>query len=691
MMSKISPEHLARGAYVYVRQSTADQLRHNHESRRRQYALADRARTLGWSEVVVIDDDLGVSASGVARPGFERLLVAICGGQVGAVISIEASRLARNGRDWHTLLEFCALVGCVIVDEDGVYDPRSVNDRLLLGMKGTMSEMELSLLRQRSVEALKLKAARGDLHTTVAIGYVRSEGDRIELDADLRIREAIAAVFTRFALAGSARQVLLWFRQERIELPAAVYDDGRRTVVWRLPVYNTVLKILTNPVYAGAYAFGRTETRVRIEAGRKRVVRGHRRAQEHWQVLIQEHHEGYIDWSHYEHNQRVISDNTNMRGSMARGALRQGEALLAGLLRCAHCGRKLHVAYSGADGDTARYHCKGAAINHGSPQGCISFGSLRVDEAVSREVLSVLRPIGVQAALHAIDQRADEDHAKRRQLELALEQARFEAARAQRQFDVVDPGNRLVAAELERRWNERLAEISRREAEIEALQALTRPSLSPGQHADLMAMGADLPRAWSHPAAGNEVRKRILRCIIREIVARVAETRIELIIHWQGGDHTELSVVKNRVGQHRWTTDIEVQTLITQLARQLNDGTIASLLNRLGHRTAKGHTWTEMRVRSFRGDHRIAVYKAGEREARGELTLEQAADALGTSKMTVLRMIAVGSLQGTQACKGAPWVIKAIDVQRPEIRAAVATPARGPRPEDPRQFPLDIQ
>lgn len=690
-MSKISPEHLARGAYVYVRQSTADQLRHNHESRRRQYALADRARTLGWSEVVVIDDDLGVSASGVARPGFERLLVAICGGQVGAVISIEASRLARNGRDWHTLLEFCALVGCVIVDEDGVYDPRSVNDRLLLGMKGTMSEMELSLLRQRSVEALKLKAARGDLHTTVAIGYVRSEGDRIELDADLRIREAIAAVFTRFALAGSARQVLLWFRQERIELPAAVYDDGRRTVVWRLPVYNTVLKILTNPVYAGAYAFGRTETRVRIEAGRKRVVRGHRRAQEHWQVLIQEHHEGYIDWSHYEHNQRVISDNTNMRGSMARGALRQGEALLAGLLRCAHCGRKLHVAYSGADGDTARYHCKGAAINHGSPQGCISFGSLRVDEAVSREVLSVLRPIGVQAALHAIDQRADEDHAKRRQLELALEQARFEAARAQRQFDVVDPGNRLVAAELERRWNERLAEISRREAEIEALQALTRPSLSPGQHADLMAMGADLPRAWSHPAAGNEVRKRILRCIIREIVARVAEARIELVIHWQGGDHTELSVVKNRVGQHRWTTDIEVQTLITQLARQLNDGTIASLLNRLGHRTAKGHTWTEMRVRSFRGDHRIAVYKAGEREARGELTLEQAADALGTSKMTVLRMIAVGSLQGTQACKGAPWVIKAIDVQRPEIRAAVATPARGPLPEDPRQFPLDIQ
>src|ERR1039457_2108034 len=234
-MSKISPEHLARSAYVYVRQSTADQLRNNHESRRRQYALADRARVLGWSDVVFIDDGLCVSAGGVARPGFDRLLAAICNGQVGAVVSIEASRLARNGRDWHTLLEFCALVGSIIIGEAGVYERRSVNDRLLLGMKGTMSEMELSLLRQRSVEALKLKASRGDLHTTVAIGYVRSEDDRIEQDPDLRIREAISAVFARFAQVGSVRQVLLWFRQERIELPSAVYDGGRRAVVWRLP------------------------------------------------------------------------------------------------------------------------------------------------------------------------------------------------------------------------------------------------------------------------------------------------------------------------------------------------------------------------------------------------------------------------------------------------------------------------
>jgi len=692
-MSKIGPEHLARSAYVYVRQSTADQLRHNHESRRRQYALADRARVLGWSDVVVIDDDLGVSAGGVARPGFERLLAAICSGEAGAVVSIEASRLARNGRDWHTLLEFCALVGSVIVDEDGVYDPRSVNDRLLLGMKGTMSEMELSLLRQRSVEALKLKAARGDLYTMVAVGFVRGDGDRIELDPDLRIRSAIAAVFQRFAQAGSVRQALLWFRQERIELPAVDYVDGRRSVQWKLPVYNTLLRMLTNPVYAGAYAFGRTETRSRIEAGRKRVVRGHRRAREDWQVLIVQHHGGYIDWETYEHNQRVIADNTNMRGSMARGSLRRGEALLAGLLRCGHCARKLHIAYSGSDGNTARYHCKGAAINHGSLERCISFGSLRVDQVVASQVLSTLRPLGIQAALQAIEQHARDDQTKRRQLELALEQARFEAARAQRQFDAVDPGNRLVAGELERRWNERLAQVASKQAELDALDAQAPSSLTAQQRETLLRMGADLPLAWHDPAAGNEVRKRILRSVIKEIIVRVDDevSEIQMVIHWQGGDHTALRVAKNRVGQHRWATPPDVQKLIEQLARQLNDAGIAALLNRLGHRTAKGHTWTEMRVRSYRGDHRIAVYRQGEREQRDEVTLEQAANALQMSTMTVLRLIATGAIAATQACRGAPWVIARSELDRPELRSSIAPARKSPLTADPNQIPLQLQ
>jgi DNA invertase Pin-like site-specific DNA recombinase len=689
-MSKLSAEHLSRGAYVYVRQSTPDQLRHNHESRRRQYALAERARALGFADVVVIDDDLGITASGIERPGFERLLAAICRGSVGAVVSIEASRLARNGRDWHTLLEFCAVVGSLIVDESGVYDPRSPDDRFMLGMKGTFSEMELSMFRQRSVEALKLKAARGDLHTTVAIGYVRGPDDRIELDPDLRIQQAIGLVFAKFAELHSARQVLLWLRQEAIALPSAQYGPQGRSVLWKLPVYGTVLRILTNPVYAGTYTFGRTESQVCIEDGRKRVRRGIPRARERWQVLIGEHHEGYISWDTYEHNQRVIADNANMKGEMVRGMLRRGEALLAGLLRCGHCGRKLHVAYSGEGGNTSRYHCRGASINHGAGN-CIAFGSLRVDQAISAELLRLLKPLGIEAALTAIDQNEAGHDAKRQHIELALEQARFEATRAHRQYDAADPDNRLVTAELERRWNERLAAVARHEQELAALGSQCATSLSEEQRSQLLALGSDLDRAWNHPAANPETRKRILRAVLKEIVVHLGEAQIELKLHWQGGDHTELCVPRNRSGMHRWKTDAGIEELIGALARLMSDGAIAALLNRSGKRTAKGHTWTEARVRSFRGDRHIAVYREGERSERGELTLDETAKALNISKMTALRMISCGVLPAKQLCKGAPWVICRSDLETPAIRHAAEAGVRGPLPGSTDQISLDFQ
>src|SRR5499426_2716995 len=292
---KITPDHLARGAFIYIRQSTVDQLANNHESRRRQYGLADRARTLGWTDVTVIDDDLGRSGSGVSRPGFERLLAAICEGRVGAVFAIEASRLARNGRDWHTLIEFCGLVGTVIVDEDGIYDPRHPNDRLLLGMKGTMSELELSLFRRRSQEALKQKARRGALFLCVAVGYVKAGRDRIEKDPDQRVQEALSLVFAKFVELQSVRQVHVWLRDEGIALPVACHGAAEgRSIVWRLPLYNSVHNILTNPVYAGAYAFGRTMSKVSVEDGRKRVKRGVRRPPSEWGVLLKDQQEGYI-------------------------------------------------------------------------------------------------------------------------------------------------------------------------------------------------------------------------------------------------------------------------------------------------------------------------------------------------------------------------------------------------------------
>ena len=565
-MTKITPEHLARQAIVYIRQSTADQVANNLESQRRQYNLPERARQLGWSDVAVIDDDLGRSGGGIARPGFEKLLAAICEGRVGAVVSVEASRLARNGRDWHTLLEFCGLVGTLIVDEDGVYDPRHPNDRLLLGMKGTMSEMELSIFRQRSLEALKQKARRGELFMTVAIGYLRVAHDRIEKDPDRRIREAIDLVFAKFTELQTVRQVHVWLRQERIALPAVVHGADGRRVEWKLPVYNTIHHILTNPIYAGAYTFGRTASRVTIDAGRKKIVRGFRRSRSDWEVLINDHHEVYITWGEFERNQQLIADNANGKTFMSRGAIRRGEALLAGLFRCGHCGRKLHVAYSGVNGSAGRYHCRGSQMNHGG-SACISFGGMRVDHAVGMEVIARVQPLGVEAALAAMEARGRENQEKRRQVELALEQARYETARARRQYDAVDPDNRLVAGELERRWNERLLVVRALEDERDALAAVQDASLSEEDRQRLLALGSDLERAWNSAGATPATRKRIIRTLINEIVVCISDQTLDLVVHWNGGDHTALKVKKNRIGQHRWSAAADVVDLVRSLAR----------------------------------------------------------------------------------------------------------------------------
>jgi excisionase family DNA binding protein len=689
-MSKITSEHLARQAVVYIRQSTPDQVANNLESKRRQYGLADRTRQLGWNDVAVIDDDLGRSGGGVARPGFEKLLAAICEGRVGAVVSIEASRLARNGRDWHTLLEFCGLVGTLIVDEDGIYDPRHPNDRLLLGMKGTMSEMELSVLRQRSLEALKQKARRGELFMTVAIGYVRIGNNRIEKDPDRRIAKAIALVFTKFTEVQSVRQVHLWFRHERIPLPAVTYGVEGRLIEWKLPVYNTILHILTNPIYAGAYAFGRTGSRVSIETGRKKVVRGFKKERKDWEVLIPNHHESYLSWTDYERNLSLIADNANGKNPMSRGALRRGEALLAGLLRCGHCGRKLHVAYSGTDGNTGRYHCQGGFINHGGDR-CISFGGMRIDRDVAAEVIERLQPLGIEAALaaQAVRSRASED--KRRQVELALEQARYEVGRARRQYDAVDPDNRLVASELETRWNERLAVVRNLETELEGLATSPATDPTPADCERLMTLGADLQRAWTSPGVTPETRKRIVRTLIDEIVVRVEDNALDLVIRWHGGDHSALKVKKNRTGQHRWSTAGETVDLLRVLARQMPDKAIAAVLNRAGKTTGRGNGWTQSRVCSLRSHNAIATYREGERRERGEVTLDEAAEVLSVSPSTVRRLIKDGQLAAGQLCKGAPWIIRTADLERADVkRAATARRLRRPPSGDALQKELEL-
>src|SRR5271165_2096404 len=677
-MMKITPDHLARGAFIYIRQSTADQLANNRESRLRQYGLADRARALGWTDVTVIDDDLGRSGSGVSRPGFEKLLAAICEGRVGAVFAIEASRLARNGRDWHTLIEFCGLVGAVIVDEDGVYEPRHPNDRLLLGMKGTMSELELSLLRARSMEALKQKARRGELFFTVAVGYVKAGRDKIEIDPDLRVREAISLVFARFSEMQSIRQVFLSLLADQIALP---YIDskssGQRQLRWKLPVYSTVDNLLTNPVYAGAYVFGRTGSRTTIENGRKRILRGYRKDRSDWAVLLVDHHEGYLSWTDFERNQRLIADNANGKGMMVRGAVRKGEALLAGLLRCGHCGRRLLVSYNGTKGDIGRYYCDATRSNPGAAA-CISFGALRVDQAVGVEIVRLLQPLGVEAAVRAITDCEHQSGEKQRQLELALEQARYEAARARRQYDTVDPDNRLVAGELERRWNERLLAVRALEGERETMLERPETPLSEVDRERLLQMGADLEAAWHHPAATAVTRKRIIRTVLREVVARVEDDLIHLLLHWQGGDHTRITVRKNRRGQTRWAVEPETMDLIRACARLMPDKAIAGMLNRTGKRTGRLNGWTQSRVRGFRNTHGIAVYVDGEWAERGELTLTETARMLNLSPITVLRRIRAGMIPAEQYCKGAPWVIKRRDIEGQHLVERVKTSRQGP-------------
>ena len=375
---------------------------------------------------------------------------------------------------------------------------------------------------------------------------------------------------------------------------------------------------------------------------------------------------------------------------MSRGALRRGEALLAGLLRCGHCGRKLHVAYSGTDGNTGRYHCQGGFINHGGDR-CISFGGMRIDRDIGAEVIARLQPLGIEAALaaQAVRSRASED--KRRQVELALEQARYEVGRARRQYDAVDPDNRLVAAELETRWNERLTIVRDLEAELEELTTSLATEPTPADRERLMMLGADLQKAWTSAGVTPEARKRIVRTLIDEIVVRVEDNALDLVIRWHGGDHSALKVKKNRTGQHRWSVEGETIDLVRVLARQMPDKAIASVLNRAGKTTGRGNGWTQSRVCSLRSHNAIATYREGERRERGEVTLDEAAAALSVSPSTVRRLIKDGQLSANQLCKGAPWIIRAADLDRSDVKgAATARRLRRPPSSNPLQKTLEL-
>jgi DNA invertase Pin-like site-specific DNA recombinase len=670
MNEKIHDDHLQRAAYVYVRQSCPHQVRHHLEGQRRQYALADRARDLGFARVSVIDDDLGKSGSGSQdRPGFSRLLTAVCQGQVGAVLAMEASRLARNNRDWHHLIDLCALTDTVLVDDDGIYDPRSLNDRLLLGLKGSMAEFELGLMRQRARAAFLDMVKRGLVMWEVPVGYVRADDHGVEMIPDRQVQEAIYGVFRKFRELSSARQTLLWYREENVPLPQLALGSKGREVSWAIPEGGRILQILNNPCYAGAFAYGRTVTRTVANGDAKKTVR-REKPQEEWAILILDHHPGYIRWEEYLHNRQILEGNVARRKGEPGGAAKGGGALLSGLLRCGRCGRKLTVAYSGSTGRVPSYHCQGERIDRGSAE-CLCVGSLRVDRAVTNTVLEAIQPTGIEAAVAVMERTGQEEDENRKSLQLALEKARYEARRAQRQYDAVDPDNRLVAGELEARWNESLRKVAELEDRIAALGDRP-PPLTEQQKDRLFALAADLPVVWNHPEAPVELKKRILRTVLTEVVIDSKENEHVLWLHWQGGIHTELRVQRNGRGKHRYATDEKVMELIQELSKVCDDRAMTGILNRLGYRTPHGKPWRSQHVANVRYYYRLPNFP----KCRDWVTLEQAAKELHVSDTLIKRLIRQKVLPAKQVVKYAPWIIRREDLASSGVKRQIQA-ARG--------------
>jgi DNA invertase Pin-like site-specific DNA recombinase len=671
MNPKITPEHLGRGAVVYVRQSTLGQVVEHTESQRRQYALAESARTMGFASVTTIDEDLGRSGSGlVERPGFQRLVAIVCEGSIGAVFCIEASRLARNGRDWHHLIDLCARVGAVLVDAEGVYDPRLTNDRLLLGLKGTMSEYELSLLRQRGLAARDSKAKRGELRFCLPPGYCWNELGRIELDPDERVVDGVRLVFRKFRELGSARQVLLWAKQTNIHLPVIRQGVRASRVEWKTAAYHHVLEILQNPLYAGAYVFGRTTGRTRVLEGRARKTNGHRKPMEQWNVLLRDHHPGYITWDEYLANQMMIAENAHMQKRMARKSGRGGRALLTGLARCGRCGRMMRVFYGSKAGSVHRYQCRGDDMHVGAGL-CVGIGGVRVDRAVAAQLLEAVAPHAIDAALEAAERASRANADVRAAVERELEEARYEARLASRRYEAVDPQKRLVARELEARWEaalKRVAELEERVARLDIV-AVSRPQVD---RSALLALAHDLPAAWNAPTTDARTKQRLVRVLIREAIIDLDDATHEAVvtIHWSGGRHTEVRVARVKVGRYPADRSPSAVEVMRKMGGKWSDLDLAVTMNRMRCKGVDGTTWTTVRVKELRERLGIAAYDPNAERIQ-TVSVDEAARRLEICVGSVHRLIRERILPATQIMPSAPWQIPVAALDSEAVRIGV--------------------
>ena len=605
---KVKPEHLARKAIVYLRQSTDKQVRQNQESQRLQYEVAERMRALGWKQVETIDSDLGSSAAmaSARREGFERILSSVALGEVGIVGSREVSRLSRTDKDWCRLLEVCQIFGTLIADEQQVYDLNYLDDQLVLGIKGTLSVVELKVLRQRLQAGQESKARRGELFKRLPVGYERDALGKVVFHPDRRVCEAIQLVFVKFRERWSVRQTFQWFRDHDVELPANPIQGTQ--LVWKIPTQSLVRDILINPFYAGAYVWGRRPVATLLVEGKLEKRQGAFRRAEDCRVFIPHHHVGYIDWATYEENRRMIQRNSvNWEGDEATTAIRAGQGLLVGLLRCGHCGRKLHVRYWGGRGTHARYLCKGDYDDGG--EYCLGFGGASVDHRLSQELLKVISSFGVEASLKAVAELRAGDVAQCATLSSKLEQLEYEARKAFEQYDAVDARNRLVAGELERRWNEKLEEVESTKRHLADLDA-QRHLLSPDEEARIRWMGENCAEVWQSDHCPPTLKKMIFRTALEEIIvgADAENKTLRFTLHWKGGTHTQFEMERPRSARET-TTSLEALEIIRRMAVRHGDDQIASVLNRLGHSTGKGKRWNQNRVATARRNYSIAGQK----------------------------------------------------------------------------------
>ncbi|MEF3136255.1 recombinase family protein [Rhizobium sp. 268] len=671
MNTKITPDHLRRAAVVYVRQSTMTQVTGNLESQRRQYDLAGAAATTGFASVIVIDDDLGRSGSGsMERPGFERLVAQVCSGDVGAVYCIEASRLARNGRDWHHLIDLCALAGTLVIDPDGAYDPRLVNDRLLLGLKGTMSEYELSLMRQRGIAARDSKAGRGELRFMLPPGLCWSEVGKIEIDPDEHVAETIRLVFAKFRELGSGRQVFLWLRSADIKMPVVLRNVDVCKLVWKAPAYHSVMQILHNPLYAGAYAFGRRAQRTRIVDGRARKATGVRKPRDEWSVLLRDNHQGYISWREYEENHKLLAENAHMKKNCDRKSARGGRALLTGLMRCGRCGRMMRVFYGSAKGNAHRYQCRGDDAHVGVGL-CIGIGGVRVDRAVAMQILEAVSDRAVEAAIFASDQVERSRRDVIAAIERDLEGARYEALLASRRYELVDPAKRHVARELEARWNDALERVGVLERKIKDLYALSaaRPVIDRGR---LLQLAQDLPTVWNAPSTETRTKQRLIRILVQEIICDLDDATNEavLLIHWTGGRHTEVRVARVKTGRYPAELAPSAVEALRKLGGHWPDRELAVSLNRMLCKTGDGESWTTVRVRDMRERLGIPEYDATKVDVP-MISLMKAAEKLGICVGSAKSLVQRGILPATQILPGSPWMVPVEALSSEAVRIGV--------------------